>query len=923
MKIIKLYIEHFGKIKDLQIELQEGLNILYGVNESGKSTIQSFIKSMLYGMNSQKKSIRENDRKRFIPWDAAYASGELYFEDDHQNIYLIKRKFGKRKKEDESTILNVITGEEVGYMDFDKPGIAIFNLGEEAFEKTIFIKQLGAKVIRDKEDEIMKYLVNLQQSGDEDISYHGAVEMLQNEKKHLSNQRKTGKLDQARVDYEKLQEEWGEGYTLQEKNIEDEGQLNKMLEAKLRLEEEIKRIEICKQHQKWMVLEKEYKQLCMYLEKIKTLSKEKEEIHKELGNQDVEIEESFMEALREKHTAWILLKQEKNKLEEEQETIAINRKEKQQQLEQFEAYAMLDEDILFQIAWIESEKENIGKALQNIEWNQQELKRLEYELRNEVRNLGNLAPLEKVDEVVEKDIMAKEEKRKKLQHQLDDNGQREALNLRNDIVKQKIKGLWALISIGVLVFLCGIMLVGIKGNWFYGLCILGILICSYALVYKHKFLLEQKKIGEEKILDGKIQAREKEIDAINLELNEIYYKLGVQNYTAFRMAIRKYGEKKDKIVSLKVQMKERIRQIDEMKKGHLKEKREKFKTFINTLLKKCCCATVDEFKIAFENYHKLVLERESLEKDWHHIQEAIHSKKNKLEGIEKELIEKLQALGIKNISVDQISKIIHNLSEKYKQKRKLENEITSLQATYQAILGNRDIDDMRKELENATTVVADSSILYGSDFETLLKEKQQHLIALEKNIKDVEYVIKERFHQKRSIVEIEEEMDVLNQDIEDYHEIGNAIDIALVTLEDSFKEIQRNFGPRLNQVVGDILEKITNGKYSALKISDDYKIKVIDPIQNQIREVDYFSNGTWDQVYFSLRMGIAKLIFQDKVSVPILLDDAFVQYDDARLEAVLNYLYTYAKKNQVILFTCQKREVDRLQSLSKTCIINL
>ena len=50
MKIQKLRLKHFGKFTDKDIQLREGINILYGENESGKSTLHSFIKGMLFGM---------------------------------------------------------------------------------------------------------------------------------------------------------------------------------------------------------------------------------------------------------------------------------------------------------------------------------------------------------------------------------------------------------------------------------------------------------------------------------------------------------------------------------------------------------------------------------------------------------------------------------------------------------------------------------------------------------------------------------------------------------------------------------------------------------------------------------------------------------------------------------------------------------
>ena len=46
-------------------------------------------------------------------------------------------------------------------------------------------------------------------------------------------------------------------------------------------------------------------------------------------------------------------------------------------------------------------------------------------------------------------------------------------------------------------------------------------------------------------------------------------------------------------------------------------------------------------------------------------------------------------------------------------------------------------------------------------------------------------------------------------------------------------------------------------KYTDLRISEDYQVGITDPVQ-KMREADYFNNGTWDQIYFALRLGLRR-----------------------------------------------------------------
>ena len=65
------------------------------------------------------------------------------------------------------------------------------------------------------------------------------------------------------------------------------------------------------------------------------------------------------------------------------------------------------------------------------------------------------------------------------------------------------------------------------------------------------------------------------------------------------------------------------------------------------------------------------------------------------------------------------------------------------------------------------------------------------------------------------------------------------------------------------------------------------------------------SDGTADQLYLALRLAVAEELTPD---APLVLDDAFVRFDDTRTAAALKILKEYAENKQVILFTCQTRE---------------
>ena len=161
MIINKVNIISFAGIKNKVIEFKEDINLIYGENEKGKSTIQSFIRVWLYGMNQKRsKDIRNNDRVRFMPVDGEKIRGELYIiYNDRQ--YIIKRSFGTTKKEDTSEMLDAETGEVILDINKDEPGKYFLNVNYSTFYKTLFINQLGVAISKDKEEEIIDKASNI------------------------------------------------------------------------------------------------------------------------------------------------------------------------------------------------------------------------------------------------------------------------------------------------------------------------------------------------------------------------------------------------------------------------------------------------------------------------------------------------------------------------------------------------------------------------------------------------------------------------------------------------------------------------------------------------------------------------------------------------------------------------------------------
>lgn len=91
MNILKLELTHFGKFHLKTITFTSGLNIVYGKNEAGKSTIHAFVRSMLFGIPDTEEG---NERySHYLPWETPHDfCGRMWIKKDDK-VYRIERNF--------------------------------------------------------------------------------------------------------------------------------------------------------------------------------------------------------------------------------------------------------------------------------------------------------------------------------------------------------------------------------------------------------------------------------------------------------------------------------------------------------------------------------------------------------------------------------------------------------------------------------------------------------------------------------------------------------------------------------------------------------------------------------------------------------------------------------------------------------------
>jgi len=179
LKINKIKINSYGKLKEKEIELKDGINIIYGKNESGKSTLLNFIVNSFYGISKNKKGKEYSDVEKYTPWLGEEFSGKLEYELNNKNKYEIYRDFKKKNPKIFNENMEDISKE----FNIDKSkGNEFFyeqtKVDEELFLSTVVVGQQEVKLGKQEQNILVQKIANLVGTGDDNVSYKRAIDRI-------------------------------------------------------------------------------------------------------------------------------------------------------------------------------------------------------------------------------------------------------------------------------------------------------------------------------------------------------------------------------------------------------------------------------------------------------------------------------------------------------------------------------------------------------------------------------------------------------------------------------------------------------------------------------------------------------------------------------------------------------------------------
>lgn len=194
MNIKEVNITNFGKLQNKKYSFSPGINVIYGPNEAGKTTLQQFMKSMLFGLEKKRGKSVQDEYQRYEPWGApAYFAGSMIFETGGQK-FLLERNFYHKEKR--SRLVNMGDLEELSVEQGDLK-MLLGNVSRSAYENTYCISQEKTVPGNDLGVMLSDEKSNLAQTNDAGFQLSKALERLAEKKRSFEKQKK--ELEQIRL----------------------------------------------------------------------------------------------------------------------------------------------------------------------------------------------------------------------------------------------------------------------------------------------------------------------------------------------------------------------------------------------------------------------------------------------------------------------------------------------------------------------------------------------------------------------------------------------------------------------------------------------------------------------------------------------------------------------------------------------------
>lgn len=203
MIIKEIEIKAFGRLEDRRMVFGDGVNLIQGENEAGKTTLHAFIRAMLFGMERGRgRASREDDYTRYRPWNASGNYGGRMDLEIGGKTYRMIRDFARDGRD--LTVYDLETGAEVP--EFEERVLQAAGLNQSNYRNALWITAERNPSTRELADGLGDRLIHMATGGDQELAASKAIAWLETEKKKQEKSKLSEKMTELEERKKILQE---------------------------------------------------------------------------------------------------------------------------------------------------------------------------------------------------------------------------------------------------------------------------------------------------------------------------------------------------------------------------------------------------------------------------------------------------------------------------------------------------------------------------------------------------------------------------------------------------------------------------------------------------------------------------------------------------------------------------------------------
>ena len=874
MIIKNINIDGFGVFNDFSLdELDEGVNVIMGDNEAGKSTLLKFLRFTLFGYPTRKY-------KRMYPLNGGEHGGRITGNISSEQEVVFERYEGAsggdiklyydgKESENKNQWYQFLGNADkelyknVYAFSLDELN-SLESLSESGVEDKIFSVGLGLG-----DTSIGEIESDITERNEEIYKQRGSVQKIPETLDKIQKQKeKISKIEDNLPYYEKLTSEI-ESIEAEVEKLDEKLKYNRAEKSKL--EKSLQ----CYEH---------YVKINKIKEKLDELPEAKDYPENGISQLDKleEKQQEYKEKLQELKTGT-------------QEDIGIE--ELQKKIDEIE----YSKKLLEQKDKIEYIKKNIEKykqTKQDIKDDEQKIKNIDSQIRQELIKIGNDWAEEEANSF--SDIELHKSKIKEFSDKLDSlkEEKRDIKADLNAIRKQQSSVDGKNIALATSV----IFVIASAGAFYYSLPVLGAILFATAAVifggrsYFFKQDLESKYQEQLQQLEEQQQNTRQDYENYLQKLNLSGSLSAEAVFDIFRniQQVKQIINEKEQIKQKQeVQRKPFVDEFESVVQELADDKEEidNIEIFVNKTLSD------------FETSQKKKQKKEDLEKQLQRRERELQTTESKLENVEKQIKQLLDSTDVEKTQ---------EFRKKYKQNeqvKQLQEEKSRAVETIENIIGTGKVEKIIGFLDDKDKQGIESRIV---ELENKIEEKEQELKQKNSQLGEKKNE-RETIAGESEMAEIKTELETQKQKLRNHYKNWLKGKVALKVLSNVREKYEQEKQPEVIKKSSKYFSKITEDKYERINVSlDDKEVTVFDS-SGKTKKIAELSRGTKEQLLISLRLGFIDEYETESEPLPVVMDDVFVNFDPTRANRTAQVVQEFSQGRQVLIFTCHPSTLDHFE----------